>query len=65
MRPPTVTPVEALVDAAVVLDAVAVSRVLDERFSLASFEVVVDGWLMPSLRALGRGLGGRPGQRRR
>jgi methanogenic corrinoid protein MtbC1 len=50
----TVTPVEALVDAAVVLDAVAVSRLLDERFSLSSFEVVVDGWLMPSLRALGR-----------
>ena len=30
------------------------SRVLDERFSLASFEAVVDGWLMPSLVALGQ-----------
>src|SRR4051794_37986739 len=38
--------VEDLVEAAVALDAVAVSRVLDERFSLASFEAVVDGWLM-------------------
>ncbi len=46
--------VEELVEAAAVLDAVAVSRVLDERFSLASFETVVDGWLMPSLGALGR-----------
>ena len=26
---------------------------LDERFSRASFESVVDGWLMPSLVALG------------
>jgi DNA-binding transcriptional MerR regulator/methylmalonyl-CoA mutase cobalamin-binding subunit len=46
--------VEELVEAAVALDAVAVSRVLDERFSLASFESVIDGWLMPSLVDLGR-----------
>jgi methanogenic corrinoid protein MtbC1 len=41
------------VDAAAALDALAVSRVLDERFSLASFETVVDGWLMPGLVTLG------------
>ena len=51
---PTGPPVEELVEAAIALDAVAVSRVLDERFSLASFEAVIDGWLMPSLAALGR-----------
>ncbi len=50
---PTGAPVEELVEAAAALDAVAVSRLLDERFSLASFEAVVDGWLMPSLEALG------------
>ena len=43
------------VDAAARLDAVALAEVLDERFSRGSFESVVDGWLMPALRALGEG----------
>lgn len=51
---PAEEPYEELVAAAAALDAVAVSRVLDERFSLASFEAVVDGWLMPSLQAVGQ-----------
>jgi MerR family transcriptional regulator, light-induced transcriptional regulator len=43
------------VDAAARLDAVTLAEVLDERFSRGSFESVVDGWLMPALRALGEG----------
>ena len=43
------------VDAAARLDAVTLAEVLDERFSRGSFESVVDGWLMPALRALGQG----------
>lgn len=43
------------VDAAARLDAVTLADVLDERFSRGSFESVVDGWLMPTLRALGEG----------
>ncbi|CCH76287.1 putative transcriptional regulator [Nostocoides japonicum T1-X7] len=35
------------------LDATAVGVVLDEAFSRASFETVVDDWLMPALRELG------------
>jgi MerR family transcriptional regulator, light-induced transcriptional regulator len=42
-----------LVDAAARLDGEAVAAVLDERFALTSFEVVVDEWLMPALAALG------------
>ena len=45
----------AFVDAAARLDAVTLAAVLDERFSRGSFESVVDGWLMPALRALGEG----------
>ena len=45
----------AFVDAAARLDAVTLAEVLDERFSRGSFESVVDGWLMPALRALGEG----------
>ncbi len=41
------------VDAAARLDAVGLTRILDERFGRASFESVVDGWLMPTLCALG------------
>ena len=35
-------------------DPVALQRTLDEAFSLASVESVVDGWLMPSLTRLGK-----------
>lgn len=44
---------EAFVDAAAQLDAVALADLLDLAFSRGSFESVVDGWLMPALRALG------------
>lgn len=44
---------ERLVDAAVRLDPVALSELLDEVFSRGSFERVVDGWLMPALSGLG------------
>ena len=43
------------VDAAARLDAITLAEVLDEQFSRGSFESVVDGWLMPALRALGEG----------
>jgi methanogenic corrinoid protein MtbC1 len=42
-----------LVSAAADLDAVRVAAVLDERFSRGSFEVVVDGWLLPALTEVG------------
>jgi DNA-binding transcriptional MerR regulator len=44
---------EALIDAAAAVDAVAIEAVLDRGFALGTFEAVVDGWLMPALRALG------------
>jgi methanogenic corrinoid protein MtbC1 len=44
---------EALVDAVSRLDAAALADLLDDAFSRGSFESVVDGWLMPALRALG------------
>jgi methylmalonyl-CoA mutase cobalamin-binding subunit len=48
---PTLT--EAFVDAASAVDAVGVEAVLDQAFGLATFETVVDDWLMPTLRTLG------------
>ncbi|WP_325005056.1 MerR family transcriptional regulator [Intrasporangium sp.] len=45
--------VHALVAAAARLDAVAVAEVLDDAFSRASFERVVDDWLLDSLIAVG------------
>lgn len=42
-----------LIDAAAVLDPAGVGRVLDECFALASFEAVVDDWLMPTLEEVG------------
>ncbi|KAA1420954.1 MerR family transcriptional regulator [Nocardioides humilatus] len=47
--------IERFVAAAADYDARAVGDVLDTRFSAASFETVVDGWLMPALVALGEG----------
>ena len=46
--------VTALAEAAANLDADAMSACLDENFSRATFETVVDEWLMPSLVALGQ-----------
>ena len=43
-----------LVAAAVALDPSALTRLLDEHFATASFEQVVDGWLLPELERLGR-----------
>ncbi|WEV76919.1 MerR family transcriptional regulator [Janibacter cremeus] len=43
-----------LIEAATSLDPAAVARVLDERFSRTSFELVVDDWLMPALEEVGR-----------
>ena len=45
----------ALVRAAEEFDAAGLSSVLDHRFSTASFESVVDGWLLPALRDVGLG----------
>lgn len=53
---PSRTPADAtsdLLDAAAAMDPAAVARVLDERFAVASFESVVDDWLMPTLEAVG------------
>lgn len=44
---------ETLTRIAARFDPVALQRALDEAFSLASVETVVDGWLMPSLARLG------------
>lgn len=43
-----------LVRAARTFDQDLLDRVLDAAFALGTFEHVVDGWLMPSLEALGR-----------
>lgn len=43
----------AFVEAAARVDVVAVEAVLEEAFSLGSFETVADTWLMPTLWALG------------
>ncbi|ADU46715.1 MerR family transcriptional regulator [Intrasporangium calvum] len=45
--------VDELVAAAGRLDTVAVSDILDEAFSRAGFERVVDDWLMPALSVIG------------
>jgi MerR family transcriptional regulator, light-induced transcriptional regulator len=50
--PPPPTAVD-LVAAAAALDPVAISRLLDERFAMISFEQLVDGWLLPELERLG------------
>ncbi|MEZ0579063.1 MerR family transcriptional regulator [Nocardioides sp. MH1] len=61
-RPQPVTPGEALspegatdrfVAAAADYDAAAIGALLDEQFGNATFERVVDGWLLPALRELG------------
>lgn len=44
---------EEFLAAAAAVDAVALESVLDRGFGLGTFEVVVDGWLMPTMRALG------------
>jgi len=44
---------EALLLAAEHLDVAAVARLLDARYSTASFEAVTDGWLLPALHELG------------
>lgn len=42
-----------LVAAAAAMDSIGVSRLLDERFAVGSFEHVVDEWLLPELERLG------------
>ena len=57
LRPTTpggVVDADEFVDAAAHFDGDAMTRLLDEHFSRASFESVVDDWLMPSLVALGK-----------
>ncbi|HEY0774158.1 MAG TPA: MerR family transcriptional regulator [Nocardioidaceae bacterium] len=44
---------QAFLEAAATVDPVTVESVLDRAFALGTFETVVDGWLMPTLRALG------------
>lgn len=44
---------EAFLEAAAVVDPTGVESVLDRAFALGSFETVTDGWLLPTLRALG------------
>lgn len=48
-----VDPYAELVNAAADLDATAVAQVLDEQFSRAAYEAVVDGWLMPAMQRVG------------
>ncbi len=43
-----------LIEAGARLDVLRVTEILDERFSLGSFESVIDGWLLPALTDLGR-----------
>lgn len=45
----------ALVQGAEEFDLATLTAVLDHRFNNASFESVVDGWLLPSLREVGLG----------
>lgn len=45
--------VDALARAAAALDPTAADELLDEAFSVASFEQVADHWLMPALAAVG------------
>lgn len=64
LPPPAIAPTvddatQRLIDAAALLDAAEVARVLDERFAAGSFESVVDGWLMPALREVGSAWAGR------
>ena len=55
LEPPAGGPeTEPLVAAAALLDADRLNQTLDEQFGRASFEYVVDGWLMPNLVSLGR-----------
>jgi hypothetical protein len=44
---------DEFVTAASAVDVASVESVLDRGFALGTFEQVVDGWLMPTLRALG------------
>lgn len=54
--PQTATPAAGeLADAATALDPRRLSAVLDEQFSRASFESIVDGWLMAAVAEVGRG----------
>lgn len=46
---------DGLVEIAEHFDVAGLTRLLDERFSSASYETVVDGWLLPALRNLGDG----------
>ncbi len=46
-------PADELATAAARLDQSGVTRALDERFSVSSFETVIDDWLMPSMDSLG------------
>lgn len=46
---------QALVQGAEEFDLAVLSAVLDQRFGASSFEKVVDGWLLPSLRDVGLG----------
>jgi len=49
----TSTAVADLVTAAIDLDPLAASRLLDEHFATSSFEHAVDAWLLPELERLG------------
>jgi len=46
---------QALALVAATFDVPGLTALLDERFSVASFEGVVDAWLLPALRELGAG----------
>lgn len=49
----TTAPDQTLVEVADSFDVAGLAALLDERFSTASFEAVVDGWLLPALHDLG------------
>jgi MerR family transcriptional regulator, light-induced transcriptional regulator len=45
----------ALADVAASFDVAGLNQILDQHFASASFEAVVDGWLLPALKELGTG----------
>ena len=53
--PSGLPPVQDLLAAATALDERRLATILDEAFSTASFELVLDRWLFPALRQVGRG----------
>lgn len=52
-QPPSPEGMDELLDAASVLDAPTVGRILDERLAVGRLEQVIDSWVMPALMQVG------------